>query len=119
MEPVERKRGGCLTAWLILMLIANPLVALQYLAAGGAIRQNLPNLPAWALPVLALFAFANFAFAFAIWKWRRWGMYGFVGSSAIVFMINLAILGAGMALLGLLGVVLLAFLLRPVWNQMD
>ena len=108
-----------MTAFLVLMLIVNPLVALQYLVGGAMIKQSLPSFPTALLPVLALLTFANLAFAIAIWKWKRWGLYGFIASSAIAFLINLTTIGVGTALLGLLGVVLLAVLVRPVWSQME
>jgi len=118
-ESTERKRGGCLTTFLILMLIANPLTGLYYLLAGSTVRQSLPNLPAWAIPVLALLAFANLVFALAIWKWKKWGVYGFVGSAFVAFLVNLISIGILGSLFGLVGVAILAFLLRSVWNQMD
>jgi hypothetical protein len=119
VESTERKRGGCLTAFLILMLIGNPLAGLYYLLAGSTVRQSLPTLPEWAIPVLGLLALANFVFAIAIWKWKRWGVYGFVGSSLVAFLVNLIGIGILVALFGLVGVVILAFLLRPIWHQMD
>ena len=119
LESTERRRGGCLTAFLILMLIANTLTGLYYLLAGSTVRQSLPTVPAWAIPVLGLFALANFVFAIATWKWKRWGMYGFVGSAVVIFLVNMISVGILAALLGLVGVAILAFLLRPVWSQMD
>ena len=119
MISPERRRGGCLTAWLMLMLILNPLVAIYYLVAGGTVRQALPGLPPWVLPVLTVFGIANFVFALAVWNWKKWGMYGFVGSSAVVFFINAATLGTGRAIIGLVGVIILAALVRPIWKQME
>jgi hypothetical protein len=101
------------------MLIVNPLTGLYYLLAGSTVRQSLPNLPAWAVPVLGLLALANFVFAIAIWKWKKWGMYGFVGSAVVAFLVNLIGIGILGSLFGLVGLAILAFLLRPVWNQMD
>ena len=119
MITEERKRGGCLTAWLILMLIANPLVAVYYLAAGHTVKQALPNLPEYAIPLLIFLGIANFVFALAIWSWKKWGMYGFACSAAIAFIINLTNLGVGPSLLGLVGVGILVALVSPVWKQMD
>ena len=118
-EPVERKRGSCLTAFLVLMLIVNPLAGLYYLFASSTLRQSLPTLPGWVIPILAIATIANFVFAIAIWKWRKWGMYGFAGSALVTFVINVISISVLGALVGLIGVALLAFLLRPVWNQME
>ncbi len=114
-----RKRGSCLTAFLILMLIGNPLVAISYLLNGSAVSQSVPAMPEWAIPVLGLVAIANFVFAIALWQWKKWGMYGFAASSVVTFFINAIGVGFGIALFGFLGVVILGFLLRPVWNQME
>lgn len=123
VESTEKKRGGCLTAYLILMLIANPLIGLYYLLAGSTVRQSHPTLPEWAIPVLGLLSFANFAFAIGVWKWKRWGVYGFVGSALVAFLFNVMSGEILVVLGGLVGVVILAFvlafLIRPVWHQMD
>ncbi len=119
VETTERKRGGCLTAFLILMLIANPLTGIYYLLAGSTIRQTFPNFPDWAGPLFGVMALANFVFAIAIWKWKKWGVYGFVASAAVAFLVNVISIGFLGALVGLIGLVILAFLLRPVWNQME
>lgn len=118
-QLVQRRRGGCLTAFLILMLIANPLTALYYLVAGSTIHEYLPNLPLWTIPCLGLAALANFAFAIALWRWKKWGMYGFAVTTAAGFVINLLYMGTLTAVLGIIGVVILILLLRPVWNQME
>lgn len=118
VESTERKRGGCLTAFLVLMLIANPLTGLYYLFAGSTVRQALPSMPGWVIPVLALFALANFVFALGMWNWKKWGVYGFAASSLLIFVVNVIAIGFVPALLGLVGLVILAFLVRPVWNQM-
>lgn len=119
VEPTERKRGGCLTAFLVLMLILNPLTGLYYLFAGSTVRQSLPSMPGWVIPVLGLFALANFVFALGTWNWKKWGVYGFAASSLVIFVVNVIAIGFVPALLGLVGLVILAFLVRPVWNQME
>ncbi|RPI94448.1 MAG: hypothetical protein EHM40_06515 [Chloroflexi bacterium] len=119
VQPAERKRGGCLTAFLIAMLIINPLVGLYYLFAGSTLRETLPSLPEWRISVLTILALANFAFAIGIWNWKRWGVFGFAGSALVAFLINAIQFGFVGALSGLIGVVLLAVLVVPIWNQMD
>ena len=113
----ERKRGGCLTITLGLMLVANPLTSLYYLLAGSTVRQAMPNIPGWALPTLGLLSLANFAFVLGTWHWKKWGVYGFAISSLLVFLINSAYLGVGTAVFGLLGIAVLVVLVRPVWKQ--
>jgi hypothetical protein len=118
METIERKRGGCLTAFLILAAIANPLVGLYYLAQGSTLSQMLPDIPPWIFPVLGILSLANLGFVIAIWQWKKWGAYGFFATAAIVFVMNALTIGAG-AFSVLLGVALLGFLLRSVWDEME
>ena len=48
-EP--KSRHGCLTAWLILMLVANSGNALMYAFNTDALRKTLPDAPDWYFPV--------------------------------------------------------------------
>jgi hypothetical protein len=118
-QTVPLKRGGCLTAFLIFMLITNPLVAIYYFVSGSSVTQALPAMPAWIIPILGVGSIANFIFALAIWKWKKWGMYGFAASAGIVFFINAIYINILTALWGLVGIGLLAYLLRQVWSQME
>ena len=40
---VEKQRHGCVTAWLILMIIANSITGVIYLFASEMITENLPG----------------------------------------------------------------------------
>jgi hypothetical protein len=120
-----KQRHGCLLAWLILMIIGNSLVALLYLLAGGLIKQVMPNIPDWSLPVLGLLCIVNVVCAVALLKWKKWGFYGVAGTSAAAFVINLA-LGQGIiqSLLGLLGIAILYGVLQigkdnVGWTQLE
>jgi hypothetical protein len=119
IQTVQPKRGGCLTAFLILMFITNPLVAIYYFVTGSSVRQALPNMPAWIIPALGIIGIANFIFAIAVWKWKKWGMYGLATTAGITFFINAIGINILTAIWGLVGVALLAFLLRQVWSQME
>ena len=116
---VQPKRRGCLTAWLITMLIANPLMGIYYFVAGSSAAQLLPNMPAWTIPLYGIICFANFIFAIAIWKWKKWGMYGFATSAGINFLIDATYDNIFTALFGLVGVGILALFLRQVWSHME
>lgn len=111
-------RGGCLTTFLILMFIANPVAGLYYLFAGSTVTQTVPNFPGWGIPLFVALSFANLVFAIGIWRWKRWGVYGFVVSAGVAFVVNLLASGILPALAGLLGLAILGFLLRDAWGQM-
>ncbi len=118
MQEIEKKRGGCLTAWLIFMLIANSLTALYYLVS-LAIGEGLPGIPQWAKYILAVGCILNIVFAVAILRWKRWGVYGFGFVSIVAFIFNLATglpIFNPIAALGLVGIIVLVILVRPVWE---
>ena len=126
-ESTERKRGGCLTAWLAFVMLANLFVVLHhlyYLSAGWRALPGLPGLPAWVVPVETLLAVVACVCIIGIWKWKRWGFYGFIGLYLIgfavnLFAVNLKITGFALAVPGLVGLVILVVLVRPVWRHLE
>jgi mannose/fructose/N-acetylgalactosamine-specific phosphotransferase system component IIC len=120
-----KQRHGCLTTWLILMIIGNALTALAYLLASSTIKSNLPNAPAWTVPTLTVASLANVVFSVALFQWKKWGFFGFVGTSVLVFVINLKIRQSiGGVLLGVLGVGMLYAVLqigneKKGWTQLE
>jgi uncharacterized membrane protein (DUF2068 family) len=120
-----KQRHGCLSAWLVLMIVGNSLVAVANLIATAAAGQNFLNAPRWTSPVLAVGAIVNVIFAYALWHWKKWGFYGFIATAALAFAINLKI-GASIiqALLGLAGLAILIGVLNigkenKGWTQLE
>jgi len=64
--PQEKERHGCLTAYLVLAIIANSATALIYLFGAAAIKRSVPNMPDWAFPVLIVLVLFNLACAIAL-----------------------------------------------------
>jgi len=130
-EPVTnqtlalKQRHGCLTAYLVFMIIANSASALIYLVGSEGIRRNLPNMPEWAFPVLIVGGIFNLSCAIALFRWKKWGFWGFVASAVTVSFVNLYIgLAPSSALGGLVGVAFLYGVLRigkerEGWSQLD
>jgi hypothetical protein len=125
MTDQMKQRHGCLTAWLILMIIGNSLMALIYLFQSDTIRQQVPNAPGWFCPVMGLVGVVNLICAVALFKWKKWGFFGFAGTSAIVFALNLMVgLSVIQALFGLLGLAILYGVLqigkeKKGWPQLE
>jgi hypothetical protein len=115
-SPIGQGRGGCLTAFLILMMIANSVAVMVYLFLGDLIRRQPPHPPAAAIPLLGVACAANVVFAIATWRWKKWGVYGFVGMSVVAFIGNV-LMGTALlnTLFGLLGPVILWLLIRQRW----
>jgi hypothetical protein len=114
-----QKRGGCLTAFLMFALTSNPFIALFYLLIAPAIQRDFRQV-AWVVPVSVFGAIVSFVLALAIWKWKKWGVYGYAASYIIGIIISLSSgLPIYSALLGLLGLAILISLVRPVWNYFE
>jgi hypothetical protein len=121
----DKKRHGCLTAYLVFMIVANAAVTAVYTVNGDAIRQQVPQMPSWALPVLSVFGVINLVCSVGLWKFKLWGFFGFVVSAIVVAGINVGIgLGIGSAMGGLIGVAILYGVLHigsdnKGWPQLD
>ncbi len=104
----EKQRHGCLTAWLVLMVVANSLMAALYLFRGVIIKENYSSAPAWAPRALALVGIANVVFSVALLRWKKWGFFGFVVASGVAFVVNLKVgLSVVQAVSGLAGIAIL------------
>lgn len=117
------ERGGCLTVWLIINLVVAPLGFVSYLFAGAQLRQSLPYLAGWAIPFMAVLCLVDFVSVLAIWKWQKWGVYGWAAVAIVASVINFIGLGVCVGPLtfvgGFIGAVIFAMLIRPIWHQMD
>ena len=121
----QKKRHGCLTTYLIFMIIVNSLGTLVYLLSSNFIKQNVPGMPSWAIAVLGIFCAFNVVCAIALFNLKKWGFWGFLLSTIVAFFVNLSIgLGIGQTLLGLLGIVIVYGVLHigkdnKGWPQLD
>lgn len=117
-------RYGCLTAYLVFMIIANCASSVMYLIGREGIQKSLPNMPDWAFPVLMLFGIFNLVCAIALFRWRMWGFWGFVVSACVIVIVNLLIgLHPVQAASGLIGVAILYGVLQigrenKGWSQL-
>lgn len=122
---VDKQRHGCLTAWLVVVIAGNAVVALVNLLERDVIRQQLPNAPGWAFPVLAILGVVNIICAVALFQWKKWGFYGICATTTAGLLINLSIgVGIGPSLTGLIGIALLYGVLqiggdRKAWPQLE
>jgi hypothetical protein len=113
--PTEQppQRHGCFTAWLVLMLIANTATAISTPLMLSTIRQAAPNVSAGSVAIIVTAAIANIVFAIALFKWRRWGFYGFIVTATVALITNLSIgLGIGQSIFGLIGIPLLYWVMN-------
>ena len=109
-----KNRHGCVTAWLILMILGNFLSAVSYFFMGDTIASALPSQPSitlmWGIGLMAL---VNIVFTIMLFQWKKIGFYGFIGTSALAFILNIMIgIGVLQSIAGLLGVVVLYGILQ-------
>lgn len=117
-----KQRHGCLTAWLVLMIVANAATALWYIS--GNVGRMLPSSSQWAIPVITVFGLLNVVFAIALLKWMKWGFWGFCVSAVAIFIVNIMIVGIALAIPGLAGVLILYAVLQiggenKGWSQLE
>ena len=122
-----KKRHGCLTAWLILLVLGNGFSTVSFLFYGDAISENLETaLSENNLWIPAVLSVLNLIFALMLFTWKKWAFWGLLLTSFIAFGLNIY-LGLGLlnSAVGLLGIVLLYVLLqrkhqgKSAWEQLN
>ena len=121
----NKERHGCLTVYLGVLILANILTTAVYIFNGDAILAQLPSAPSWALPILIVGGVVGVVCGIALFMWKKWGFYGFIALSVIIFIVNLMIgIDIVTAASGLLGVAILYGVLQigernKGWPQLE
>ncbi len=117
---LHRKRPYWLRVMLSLWIFFSAISAFIYLRSLSGVWIAITPLhhPAWTLPILFALSLLNLVCTIAIWKWRKWGMYGLAFSGAILFIITLISLNLTNAVISTVGIVIIALLVRKVWPMM-
>ncbi len=122
----QAARHGCLTAWLILIIIFSTLGAIARLFITFTATWHRVWAPDWFIPAMLITFLLNVAAvacAVALFRWKKWGFYGYVIVKAIDIIIGL-LLGSPSAAFGVLGVVILFGLLHmggpnKAWHNLE
>lgn len=112
---LQKKRGGCLTTWLVFVIIADCLAALSSLALIGdnSIMDGFGEF-------LLLLSIGQIVSAVGILNWKKWGVYGFVTCVLLSVLVGFSLGDSTMSFLQLLvQALLLYFLVKPAWQFMD
>lgn len=80
------ERSGCLTIFLVTMIIGNAIAALLCLAAS----ENVSSQPDFLFPLLITLFILNTMFAIAIAMWLKWGIIAFVLSNLIILFLSVS-----------------------------
>jgi len=117
VKTVVKERHGCLTSWLSLMLIANALLVGGIICAlfdGGSGNST----EEWTIRGLVVFGGLNITFTLALFRWKKWGLFGGIVASLIVIAVGIFINEAKImvdvviGLLELIGLAILCGILR-------
>ena len=115
---VKKQRGFWLSAFLILMLIANVSTVYINMTNLELVKSLYPRAADTILYLLALMACSNAMLAIGIWTWRKWAVCGFYISIVIVFIINLySGVGFLASMPGLVGGVIIFFTTKKCWQH--
>jgi len=119
--PEQKRRHGCLTAYLVVVIVGNSAVTLAYLLGGA---EAYPWIPWWALALIVFASIFIVVSAIALLKWKKWGFWVFLGSIVGIFWVNLLIGVGPLSFLGLLAVPVLYGVLHigeknKGWPQLD
>ena len=111
--PKIKERHGCVTAWLVLMIIANSIASLSNLFFSDQIMMTLPDASVALLWALGGLGVLNIVFAFMLFQWKKMGFYGFLVTSFLGLIINLMVgIEPFQALTGMAGIVILYGILQ-------
>ena len=114
------ERAGCLTAWLILLLIVLGLGSVVYFFIGVVMIGQEARDQGLNAITLALTFSIGAAGAAALLSRRRYGFWMLAG--AFVFASLLQLIGAlrvDLAVVGVINVGVIWWFLRPVWHRLD
>lgn len=108
-SPAVKERHGCVTAWLILIIIANSILGFVYLFTTDQVLSTLPiGSSETLLMIMGILGLGNIVFAILLFQWKKSGFWGYVATSIVALVINLMIgIGIGQSLLGLAGIAIL------------
>ncbi len=110
-----RKHSGCLTAFLAFAVVGNALLGLITWGMASSVSSSSQGI----LIFSGLLNIAGVGFAIAIYKWKKWGVYGYIAVIGITMMLNLGFGDVVSAVRGFIPIALLLYLIPASWGQMD
>ena len=87
-QPNRKSRHGCLTAWLILIIIGS---IVNTALAIHAVVSDPWLYPSWVIPVQTLFSIWSIICVAALFMWKKWGFYGFIASAVALMIVAIVV----------------------------
>ena len=121
MTESQAKRSGCLTAFIIILIVLYALGAIGYFLAGPLLAGMVPGYTAASSIYSGILSLLSIVFLFGVWKYKKWGFYGFIAVSIINIVLSIFMGGdiITSVISGLIFPLILYFLIRPIWNNMN
>lgn len=86
----NKQRHGCLTAWLIYLMISNSIVSLGLFYNIGSVVQRFQYIKSESLLlIVASIQILNVLFLFMLLKWFKLGFWGLLSTSVLLFIIQI------------------------------
>ena len=111
---VQKNMHGCLTAWLLLLLLGNLFLTLVYLVGGDMRPFLVPEESHYFIFILfAILGIANVYFTLLLFQWKKWGFWGYIITTIVTLILNISLgMPLGQALAGLFGLAILYIMLQ-------
>lgn len=108
-------RHGCLTIWLLLLVLWNLTLILTYTGCNmvqwfGDVGEPF----GWYFPIMIALSVLSIVFVSALFGWKKWGFWGLLGVSALKVVLEIMAGGSGFTVLA--GVVVSMLILFGVLN---
>jgi hypothetical protein len=84
----DKRRHGCVTAWLILIIVINSLSGVVSFFGLGMSFDKIPQSLRAVLVALGFLSIVKVACAILLFQWKRIGFWGFLVISAAALVIN-------------------------------
>jgi hypothetical protein len=81
--PAQARRGGCLSAFLLVIVLTNAALVVYYAYAGLVFRTAWQSVPVWEVVLRTVVSAGNVAFALAVWGGKRWGVVGLAATAFV------------------------------------
>ena len=116
-KVVRKERGFWLGLILILIVLHGLAAALfyYYVRVNPAFELTRP----WIITLAALHFLANAVAAVAIWFWKKWGWYIYMGSAVLGLVLGLVTVGIWSAFYMILPLAILGWVLRNKWSYFE
>lgn len=117
-----RNRGPLLTGWILLVILSNfSLMLIAVIIILLPERSIIISTSIWMFILLFTVTVVNIVSGIAIWKWKKLGIYGFIG---VITVSGLVLVASGFSFgrflfSWLFNIGILLALVIPKWNQFE